>query len=66
MLIKQRKNRLYAFSSMFWLQMGPPHQTLRARLFWLLSALEKLESQPDFRRFPACSEAKTVTQNKLN
>ncbi len=66
MLKKQRKNRLYAFSSMFCLQMGPPDQTLRARLFWPLSALGKLESHPDFRRFPACSEIKTVTQNKLN
>ena len=63
---KQRKNRVYAFSSMFCLQMGPPHQTLRARLFWPLSALGKLESHPDFPRFPACSEAKTVMQNKLD
>ena len=51
MLKKQRKNRIYAFLSMFCLQMGPPHQTLRARLFWPLRALGKLESLPDLLAF---------------
>jgi hypothetical protein len=33
---------------------------------WPVNALGKLESQPDFRRFPACSQATTVTQNRPN
>ncbi len=51
MLVNERKNRLFAFSSIDCWQSGRRDQTLRARWILPLSVLERLENQTVFCAF---------------